>query len=280
LAFFETRQAESFFARLTQQLQNWLSELDNSGTNRRNIEKKQIDSLLRANKDPDVSPAVYKSVALVFRFFQLLCENHNLESQLCLKRHNLVQMTMDFVDATCGTVSAGFGINTLFTTPAKIALINQTLVSLTEYCQGPCAENQMAIATHDSHGIDICMSVILHDIGQIATSKLDSALELKNNATKFLQSTLESNHSPEIMERILYNIGNPVNMTRALKQMHHLHDERSSKISEEIGLRARSVGHDIYILAHQLGLYNHAFAKVLREDEDLGLAFYRDHTGY
>lgn len=143
-AFFETRQAENFFTKINQRLQRWHTELDNSGTSQRNVEKsKKVDSLLRANKDPDVAAEVYRSVMWVLRFLQLLCENHNLESQLCLRKHGLVQTTLSFVDALCGGLTSGVGFNSLFTSEDKSNLTNQTLISLTEYCQGPCPENQV-----------------------------------------------------------------------------------------------------------------------------------------
>lgn len=90
-----------------------------------------------------------------------------------------------------------------------MALINQTLESLTEYCQGPCHENQVSgrteeslvpdvkptrrqdsvslipyvlqncIATHESNGIDIIIALILNDINPLGKKRMDLVLELK-----------------------------------------------------------------------------------------------------
>jgi len=154
--------------------------MDNSGTTHKQLDKaRRADALFRFNRDSDVSTEVYKCVTWVFRFFQLLCENHNMEAQLCLRKQGLIQLTLDFVDALCGGVASGAGIASLFPSQAKTDLINQTLISLTEYCQGPCPENQIAIATHDSHGIDVCVTLILHDHSPIPTGKLETVLILK-----------------------------------------------------------------------------------------------------
>jgi len=60
-------------------------ELDNSGTSHKNLEKqKNKDIISVGNKDIEVPSHVYRVVQLVFRFFQLLCENHNHELQVIL----------------------------------------------------------------------------------------------------------------------------------------------------------------------------------------------------
>ncbi|CAF5103187.1 unnamed protein product, partial [Rotaria magnacalcarata] len=38
------------------------------------------------------------------------------------------------------------------------------LITLTEYCQGPCHDNQDAIVNHESNGIDIIIAIVLNDM--------------------------------------------------------------------------------------------------------------------
>ncbi|KAG8133330.1 hypothetical protein E2320_011137, partial [Naja naja] len=109
------------------------------------------------------------------------------------------------------------GLLGLYINEKNVALINQTLESLTEYCQGPCHENQNCIATHESNGIDIITALILNDINPLGKKRMDLVLELKvvdtltmkmimNNASKLLLAIMESRHDSENAERILYNM--------------------------------------------------------------------------
>lgn len=135
----------------------------------------------------------------------------------------------------------------------------------------------MAIATHDSHGIDICMALVQSDLTKKMASKLESALILQSNATKFLLSTMEGRHDLDIIQRILCNIDNHANLINSLKQLYAT--SNNPKISAEVAQMARSVGHDIYILSYQLGLSSPPISKILKEDNDEGLVNYREHTG-
>lgn len=51
--------------------------------------------------------------------------------------------TLQFLDCICGSTTGGLGLLGLYINEKNVALINQTLESLTEYCQGPCHENQV-----------------------------------------------------------------------------------------------------------------------------------------
>lgn len=57
--------------------------------------------------------------------------------------YNLVCETLQFLDCICGSTTGGLGLLGLYINEKNVALINQTLESLTEYCQGPCHENQV-----------------------------------------------------------------------------------------------------------------------------------------
>jgi hypothetical protein len=112
----------------------------------------------------------------VFRFLQLLCENHNRDLQNFLlaqsnkNRYNLVSETLMFLDCICGSTSGELDLLGLYINEHNVALINQTLETLTEYCQGPCHENQNCIATHESNALDIITALLLTDINLLGNS--------------------------------------------------------------------------------------------------------------
>lgn len=148
----------------------------------------------------------------ILRFLQLLCENHNRELQNFLRNQNnktnfnLVSETLMFLDCICGSTTGGLGLLGLYINEYNVALINQTLETLTEYCQGPCHDNQNCIAIHESNGLDIITALILNDINPLGKSRMDLVLELKNNASKLLLAIMESRGDSENAERILYNM--------------------------------------------------------------------------
>lgn len=78
----------------------------------------------------------------ILRFLQLLCENHNPKLQNLLRNqnnknnHNLVSETLMFLDCICGSTTGGLGLLGLYINENNVSLINQTLETLTEYCQG------------------------------------------------------------------------------------------------------------------------------------------------
>lgn len=69
--------------------------------------------------------------------------------------------------------SGGLGLLGLYINENNVSLINQTLETLTEYCQGPCHENQNCIATHESNGLDIITALILNDINPLGKNRMD-----------------------------------------------------------------------------------------------------------
>lgn len=72
-----------------------------------------------------------------FSFLQnfLRCQNNK-------NNYNLVCETLQFLDCICGSTTGGLGLLGLYINQQNVALINQTVESLTEYCQGPCHDNQ------------------------------------------------------------------------------------------------------------------------------------------
>ncbi|XP_076814586.1 inositol 1,4,5-trisphosphate-gated calcium channel ITPR1-like isoform X2 [Clavelina lepadiformis] len=259
----------------------------------------------RRDEEKVVSPVV-SIMKPILRFLQLLCENHNSLLQNFLRHqpnkysYNLVCDGLKFLDCICGSTTGGLGLLGLYINENNVELINQTLESLTEYCQGPCHENQNAIAWHESNGIDIIIALILNDINPLGKQRMDLVMQLKNNASKLLLAIMESRHDSENAERILRNI-NHKQLVGVIEQAY----TKGQRMAEEEAMEdgelpagadlegdsqmdvtgdgsPRAVGHNIYILAHQLAKHNRALAQALRPDRSPtgteALQYYRKHT--
>ncbi|XP_064162386.1 inositol 1,4,5-trisphosphate receptor type 1 isoform X6 [Anguilla rostrata] len=230
----------------------------------------------------------------ILRLMQLLCENHNRELQNFLRcqnnknNYNLVCETLQFLDCICGSTTGGLGLLGLYINEKNVALINQTVESLTEYCQGPCHENQNCIATHECNGIDIIIALILNDINPLGKKRMDLVLELKNNASKLLLAIMESRHDSENAERILYNM-RPKELVEVIKkaylqgEVEYEEPSEDEEAQDEHAASPRNVGHNIYILAHQLARHNKELQAMLKPggtygEGDEALEFYAKHT--
>ncbi|XP_037535811.1 inositol 1,4,5-trisphosphate receptor type 1 [Nematolebias whitei] len=249
------------------------------------------------NQDEGEMSFVIVIMQPILRFLQLLCENHNRDLQNFLRcqnkknNYNLVCETLQFLDCICGSTTGGLGLLGLYINEKNVALINQTLESLTEYCQGPCHENQNCIATHESNGIDIIIALILNDINPLGKKRMDLVLELKNNASKLLLAIMESRHDSENAERILYNM-KPKELVEVIKKAYLQgevefedtnEDEDNREEEEHDPASPRNVGHNIYILAHQLARHNKELSMMLKPggtsgEGDEALEFYAKHT--
>ncbi|XP_063389990.1 inositol 1,4,5-trisphosphate receptor [Cydia fagiglandana] len=243
----------------------------------------------------DVLPAKVSVMKPILRFLQLLCENHNPDLQNLLRNqnnksnYNLVSETLMFLDCICGSTTGGLGLLGLYINEGNVALINQTLETLTEYCQGPCHENQNCIATHESNGLDIITALILNDINPLGKTRMELVLELKNNASKLLLAIMESrNDSENNAERILYNMNPRQLVDVACSAFHQEHAPDADSDSEDDapvqGVSPKEVGHNIYILCHQLAGHNKELAALVRaapgaaHQHQLALQYYRTHT--
>uniref|UniRef100_A0A8D3DQN7 Inositol 1,4,5-trisphosphate receptor n=1 Tax=Scophthalmus maximus TaxID=52904 RepID=A0A8D3DQN7_SCOMX len=228
------------------------------------------------NQDDGEMSFVIVIMQPILRFLQLLCENHNRDLQNFLRcqnnknNYNLVCETLQFLDCICGSTTGGLGLLGLYINEKNVALINQSLESLTEYCQGPCHENQNCIATHESNGIDIIIALILNDINPLGKKRMDLVLELKNNASKLLLAIMESRHDSENAERILYNM-RPKELVEVIKKAYMQGEEEHDAASP------RNVGHNIYILAHQVScsslshLLAVSFIQLARHNKELAM---------
>ncbi|KAK1901662.1 Inositol 145-trisphosphate receptor type 1, partial [Dissostichus eleginoides] len=182
----------------------------------------------------------------ILRFLQLLCENHNRDLQNFLRFPGLYLRQHHRWSRSAGTVHQR----------EECCPHQPTLESLTEYCQGPCHENQNCIATHESNGIDIIIALILNDINPLGKKRMDLVLELKNNASKLLLAIMESRHDSENAERILYNM-RPKELVEVIKKA--------------------------YLQAHQLARHNKELSIMLKPggangEGDEALEFYANHT--
>ncbi|XP_063309193.1 inositol 1,4,5-trisphosphate receptor type 3 isoform X1 [Pelobates fuscus] len=200
----------------------------------------------------------------ILRFLQLLCENHNPDLQNFLRNqnnksnYNLVCETLQFLDIMCGSTTGGLGLLGLYINEKNVALIIQTLETLTEYCQGPCHENQSCIVTHESNGIDIITALILNDISPLCKYRMDLVLQLKDNASKLLLALMESRHDSENAERILISL-RPQELVDVIKKAYLQENEGDSS-----DVSPREVGHNIYILALQLSRHNRHLQHLLK----------------
>uniref|UniRef100_A0A669QCL4 Inositol 1,4,5-trisphosphate receptor n=1 Tax=Phasianus colchicus TaxID=9054 RepID=A0A669QCL4_PHACC len=256
-------------------------DLMGSGTDAANAEEKSTEEAV-------MSPAI-AIMQPILRFLQLLCENHNRELQNFLRHqnnktnYNLVCETLQFLDCICGSTTGGLGLLGLYINERNVALVNQTLESLTEYCQGPCHENQTCIATHESNGIDIIIALILNDINPLGKYCMDLVLQLKNNASKLLLAIMESRQDSENAERILFNM-RPKELVDVMKNAYNQglecdHEEENG----DDGISPKDVGHNIYILAHQLARHNKTLQQMLKpgsdpDEGDEALSYYANHT--
>ncbi|XP_045110771.1 inositol 1,4,5-trisphosphate receptor type 1-like isoform X10 [Portunus trituberculatus] len=242
--------------------------------------------------NPKLSPKI-AVMEPVLRFLQLLCENHNLSLQNFLRNqntktnYNLVSKTLLFLDCICGSTTGGLGLLGLYINEHNVSLINQTLETLTEYCQGPCHDNQNCIATHESNGLHIIIALILSDINPLAKTRMDLVLELKNNASKLLLAIMESRADSENAERILQNMPKD-QLLDVVSSLYHQESVDDDEFFEEgasdsdDGVSPREVGHNIYILCHQLAKHHKGLEEQLNKNNNekltKALSHYRDNT--
>uniref|UniRef100_A0A8C2JSJ7 Inositol 1,4,5-trisphosphate receptor n=1 Tax=Cyprinus carpio TaxID=7962 RepID=A0A8C2JSJ7_CYPCA len=227
-----------------------------------NKERDNIILLLNEELDTEMGPSV-TIMKPILRFLQLLCENHNHDLQNFLRcqsnktNYNLVCETLQFLDIMCGSTTGGLGLLGLYINENNVELITQTLETLTEYCQGPCQENQTCIVSHECNGIDIITALILNDISPLCRYRMELVLQLKDNASKLLLALMESRHDSENAERILFNL-RPRELVEVIKKAYQQEAEEEGEVSP------LEVGHNIYILALQLARHNKMLLTLLK----------------
>uniref|UniRef100_A0A671RE91 Inositol 1,4,5-trisphosphate receptor n=1 Tax=Sinocyclocheilus anshuiensis TaxID=1608454 RepID=A0A671RE91_9TELE len=246
-----------------------------------------VDGMEEVVEETQMSQAI-TIMKPILRFLQLLCENHNRDLQNFLRdqnnktNYNLVCETLQFLDCICGSTTGGLGLLGLYINERNVDLVKQTLETITEYCQGPCHENQSCIARHESNGIDIIIALIVNPIDPLGKNRLDLVLELKNNASELLLAIMESRHDSENAEKILYKM-RPNELIDVIKEAYVQGEE--SEIDQETSdqTRPKDVGHNIYILAHQVRFNSHcktlcASPVILTLTNQSSFAFTTKHT--
>ncbi|EFX79686.1 hypothetical protein DAPPUDRAFT_104193 [Daphnia pulex] len=107
---------------------------------------------------------------------------------------------------------------------------------------------------------------------------MDLVLELKNNASKLLLAVMESRGDSENAERILYNM-NPRRLVDVACKAYH-----KKLVGGEEAANPKEVGHNIYILCHQLAQHNKELAALMKPPPvdgvsgDAALQYYANHT--
>lgn len=152
----------------------------------------------------------------------------------------------------------------------------------------------------------------MNDINPLGKSRMDLILELKNNASKLLLAIMESRGDSENAERILYNM-NPKQLVRSIlfntncfiiiinfvlyflqvdvacRAYHQeiLDDDDNHEDANDLDdiVSPKEVGHNIYILCHQLAQHNKDLATLLKPAEtnidpkmNQALLYYATHT--
>ena len=155
---------------------------------------------------------------------------------------------------------------------------------MTEFCQGPCQENQSCIALHESCGLGILSSILFHDILPLSSKRMDLVLELKNNVCKLILAVMESrvNEADSVVEKINLNF----EPRRLLKLSLELF---SSSTEHQKPVSFRDLGHNMFILCKQLLLINKQASSqivdtsIMLDDpvdsKDKALDYYLQHTG-
>uniref|UniRef100_A0A673HC10 Inositol 1,4,5-trisphosphate receptor n=1 Tax=Sinocyclocheilus rhinocerous TaxID=307959 RepID=A0A673HC10_9TELE len=241
-----------------------VGEMSNKAKDDKDMETGNLKKVHEVHEiDTEMGPSV-TIMKPILRFLQLLCENHNqdlqnfLRSQSNKTNYNLVCETLQFLDIMCGSTTGGLGLLGLYINENNVELITQTLETLTEYCQGPCQENQTCIVSHECNGIDIITALILNDISPLCRYRMELVLQLKDNASKLLLGLMESRHDSENAERILFNL-RPRELVEVIKKAYQQETE-----NEEGEVSPREVGHNIYILALQLARHNKMLLTLLK----------------
>ncbi|CAI4231953.1 unnamed protein product [Auanema sp. JU1783] len=308
------------------------------------------------DRPSDALPSEVALIEPIFRVLQLLCENHNSLLQSFVRKqsdranHNLVAETLSFLDTVCGSTKGSLGVFGEIG-EHNFSLITQTLATLTEFCQGPCHENQNTMAMQEN-GLNIIISLVLNDIKPLADDHMELALEIKSQASKLLLAIMESRHDSENADRVLQNMknmsGGPRQLIHAITQAYCMTNSKQYEINQmkkqllqsatiqhrplsvlspriktsdvnlpEISIDAsgtvsihdepskhdeqfhsgmqhdephttvdpREVGHNIYILAHQLARHSDELAQWMNPDDEKkdeqtrnALTFYKKHT--
>lgn len=198
------------------------------GANQEETESEELNELLSlrdkldartqpdADEDEDFTSIVYSKTLCIriLRFFQLLCENHNINLQDHLREQNDkdgVALGLNFDFPTYFSTMLG-----VFTKEANVDIMDlggQIIDTLVELIQGPCRGNQKAlisakiidnsrdfIAEYQEVGMEFEMKSRGFDLEN--DEHLDMINETKQKLVTLLLSLLEGSADPDIISRM------------------------------------------------------------------------------
>ena len=217
-----------------------------------------------------------KYVKHTFRMLQLFCEHHHVGMQNFLRdqssqnkiSHNMVLATLSFLD--------WYGLS-LAITHDNSDIITQALQTLTEYCQGPCQENQDCIASYETNGIDIIVKELLlvESSSNQATGVQVGAMEelfveLRHEAAIMLSSLMESRPEEDktVHDRILLSMnGNIQVLVDTIVTLFVAAGDQIPRGTDVLRGHSctfnREVGHVLYLLAVTLSGHKAGLMKTL-----------------
>eukprot|EP01060_Flectonema_neradi_P030314 TRINITY_DN4372_c6_g1_i1.p1 TRINITY_DN4372_c6_g1~~TRINITY_DN4372_c6_g1_i1.p1 ORF type:complete len:2743 (+),score=487.11 TRINITY_DN4372_c6_g1_i1:100-8328(+) len=127
----------------------------------------------------------------VLRLLQLFCEGHNLDLQSYIHSQPDNLHSMDLVKESFLLLKAILALRLSHMDSYLMDIVLQGFNSLTEYCQGPCKDNQTAIVhSHVANEVTIVLCTEYTDLtlGRISQEEAD---QVRNAATITLLSLLE-----------------------------------------------------------------------------------------
>jgi hypothetical protein len=167
----------------------------------------------------------------ILRFLQLLCEGHNLvmQNHLRLQVNNIQSYDLISETAACLESLESSIDNT------NIEVTHQLFRTLTEYCQGPCPENQLALIQ-----TKLCESInsIMRHCKNIQVDPTDVS-KLKEYMLTTLLSLLEGNTSPLIPRHMLYALNFKYieeDLKELVEKVRNMHNQSDALDESEVEL--------------------------------------------
>eukprot|EP01135_Chromosphaera_perkinsii_P005608 Nk52_evm22s355 gene=Nk52_evmTU22s355 len=270
-------------ARLELKLLRQIQEKERDSQSARRTTMAFSDQRIRKKRLERESKHAFKQsgfIEEVLRYLQLLCEGHNLELQNYIrdqehaaKSYNLLKEILYYVDDICGSITL---LDSNITSDT-VDYINICLGALTEFCQGPCVDNQIAIITSDDANVELFVALVLNDIHPLNETRLDKFLALKQNAAQLLLAVLERRSDRLFADRILIS-WDAAQMVQVIQNIYEYHVRVKSgnhelPLYEMNAADVLEVGHTIYLLADTLGPYNENIRNALKIKNPRSLHF-------
>ncbi|OQS01713.1 ryanodine-inositol 1,4,5-triphosphate receptor Ca2 channel (RIR-CaC) family protein [Achlya hypogyna] len=212
-----------------------------------------------ATKSRPEGTGKHDSITRVFRFLQLLCEGHYLDTQ----RYLLQQST-----STYNLVEAAVGYLLdlpLAVTTETAGVLKQIFDTLTEFCQGPCWEAQSTVATY--RFVSAVNELLLRGSELlVADTTLLLYRELKGAVVVTLLSLLEGRYDRVIHHRLVQELNfdavkdNVVDVFKYFEARYHGEYDGNERCASDGYL---TMGFNLHILMQQLIAYQPSLADAL-----------------